>query len=138
VCIWLGAACCANTREESIGLNFPQLANLTNLPTPTVFSGSVINDPSLNGQCWFSMVNPVIASGYSIPKREDSSQQQGLEVSLELMATLSHADWATNFRSKLPLKGTISVIGTSAEVGISIVWHFLINASMSTVSLCRP
>jgi hypothetical protein len=139
VCIWLAAACCANTHEELIGLNFPQLAKLTGQPTPIEFSGSVINDPSLDGQCWFNMVNnPVIASGYPIPKREDSSQQQGLEVSLGLMATLSHADWVTNFGSKLLLKGTISALVPIAEVGMSVVWHFLINASMSTVSLCGP
>jgi hypothetical protein len=150
VCIWLATACCANTHDESIGLNFPQLAKLPGQPTPTDFSGSVTNDPSLDGQCWFNMVNnPVIASGYPIPKREDPSQQQGLEVSLGLMAALSHADWVTNFGSKLLLKGTISALVPIAEVGMSIVWHFLINASMSTVltpvawirpklTFCRP
>lgn len=133
MCIWLAAACCANTREELVGLNFPQLASLTGQPTPTGFSGSVINDPSLDGQCWFNMVNnPVIASGYPIPKREDTSQQKGLEVSLGLVATLSHADWVTNFGSKLLLKGAISALVPIAEVGMSIVWHFLINTSMST------
>lgn len=139
MCIWLATACCANNHEESIGLNFPQLANLTGQPTPSEFSGSVINDPSLDGQCWFNMVNnPVIASGYPIPKREDPSQQHGLEVSLGLMAALSHADWVTNIGSKLLLKGTISTLVPIAEVGMSIVWHFIINASMSIVFLGYP
>lgn len=139
MCIWLATACCANTHEELIGLNFPQLANLTSQPTPPEFRGSVINDPSLDGQCWFKMVNnPVIASGYPIPKREDTSKQRGLEVSLGLMAALSHADWATNFGSKLLLKGTISALVPIAEVGMSIVWHFLINTSMSTIPLGGP
>lgn len=137
MCIWLAVACCANIHEESIGLNFPQLANLTGQLTPTESSGSVINDPSLDGQCWFNMVkNPVIASGYPIPKpkREDVSTQQGLEVSLGLMAALSRADWVTNFGSKLLLKGSISALVPIAEVGVSIVWHFLINTSMSNIS----
>lgn len=80
--------------------------------------------------------NPVIASGYPIPKpkREDVSTQQGLEVSLGLMAALSRADWVTNFGSKLLLKGSISALVPIAEVGVSIVWHFLINTSMSNIS----
>jgi len=82
--------------------------------------------------------NPAIASGYPIPKREDPSKQQGLEVSLGLMAALSHADWITKFGSKLLLKGCISALVPIAEVGMSIVWHFLINTSMSIVSLCGP
>ena len=134
MCIWLATACCANTHDGSIGLNFPQLANLPGQPTSTESSGSAINDPYLDGQCWFNMVNnPVIASGYPIPKREDSSRQQGLEVSLGLMAALSHADWVTSYGTKLLLKGTISALVPIAEVGMSIVWHFLINKSMSTV-----
>ena len=86
--------------------------------------------------------NPVIASGYPIPKREDTSKQHGLEVSLGLMVALSHADWVTNFGSKLLLKGTVSALVPIAEVGMSIVWHFLINTSMSIhhladVDVCR-
>lgn len=135
VCVWLAVACNANTHEELIALNFPQLANLTGQPTSTEFSGSVINDPSMDGQCWFDMVNnPVIASGYPIPKREDPSRQQGLEVSLGLMAALSHADWVTNFGSKLLLKGSISALVPITEVGMSIVWHFLINANQESMS----
>lgn len=134
MCIWLATACCANTREELIGLGIPQLTNLTGQRTPAAFSDSVINDPSLDGQCWFNMVNnPVIASGYPIPNRKDASKQQGLELSLGLMAALSHADWVTNFGSKYLLKGTISALVPIAEAGMSIVWHFLINASMSAV-----
>jgi hypothetical protein len=56
--------------------------------------------------------------------------QKGLELSLGLMAGLSHADWVINFGNTLLLKGTISALVPVAELGMSIVWHFLINPSM--------
>jgi hypothetical protein len=82
------------------------------------------------------VLNPVIAEGYPVPKREDPSIQKGLDISLGLMAALSHADWATSFGSTFLLKGTISALVPVIAASTFIVWHFLINASMSIVAIC--
>lgn len=125
ICIWLAVACRANRNEAAVSLSSPQLINPTAQLILFVNNDPVVHYSSSDGQCWFNMVhNPVIANGYPVPKREDPSKQKGLELSLGLMATLSHADWATTFGNTLLLKGTISALVPAVEVGMSIVWHF--------------
>jgi hypothetical protein len=114
-----------------ISLSSPRFAKSTDQLVVSVNNDPFVQDTSLDGRCWFNMVNnPVIAHGYPVPKREERSMQKGLELSLGLMAGLSHADWVINFGNTLLLKGTISALVPVAEVGTSIVWHFLINPSM--------
>jgi hypothetical protein len=118
-------------------LSSPQLADLSERLSATFISDPIVRDPSSDSQCWFNMVlNPVIAEGYPVPKREDPSIQKGLDISLGLMAALSHADWATSFGSTFLLKGTISALVPVIAASTFIVWHFLINASMSIVAIC--
>lgn len=70
--------------------------------------------------------NPVIADGYPVPKRDDAQSQKGLELSLDLMATLSHADWVTTFDDTLLLKGVVSALVPVNQTSTSITWHFKI------------
>jgi hypothetical protein len=115
-------------------LSSPQLSDLLGRLSTTFISNPIVRDLSSDSQCWFNMVlNPVIAEGYPVPKREEPSMQKGLELSLGLMPVLSHADWATNFGSTFLLKGTISALVPAIAAGTFIVWHFLINASMPIV-----
>jgi len=43
--------------------------------------------------------NPVIAHGYPVPKREEEPTQSGLELSTDLLVSLSHANWANNMEA---------------------------------------
>jgi hypothetical protein len=89
-------------------------------------------DSSEEDQCWTGMVhNPVIAEGYPIPNRVDPTNMMGLELSLDLMVALSHANWATIFEDTLLLKGDISALVPVRKSDTSIVWHFRVNKGMS-------
>lgn len=70
--------------------------------------------------------NPVIATGYPVPNRDDMLHQHGLEISLGLMVALSRADWATTFGNVLLLKGTISALVAVSQDGNAILWHFVV------------
>jgi hypothetical protein len=81
-----------------------------------------------HGQCWFAMVcDPVIATGYPVPKRDAASQDKGLEVSLDLMVAMSRADFPTIFGDAFILKGVISALVITARSEDAIMWHFMIN-----------
>lgn len=127
-------ACRENSDRGRVGMSSPVLEIIKGEPgsVATLSVTSHITpdtqDTSQIGQCWTAMVqNPVVASGYPIPKRDQESQQSGLEVSLSLMVSLSRADWTTTFGDTLLLKGIISALVAVWDTGDAIMWHFLIN-----------
>jgi len=76
--------------------------------------------------------NPVIAHGYPVPKREEEPTQSGLELSTDLLVSLSHANWATTYGSTLLLRGIVSALVPVVETATCFVWHFLINTGASS------
>lgn len=86
----------------------------------------------VQGGCWQAMVrNPVIAKGYPVPLRQE---QRGLELSRDLMLTLSQADWATTVKNVPILKGHRSALIPTALDCTSIVWHFLVSRDNSRMT----
>jgi hypothetical protein len=136
VCIWLAVACRANRGESWVGLGIPKLVSSYERLSVVVRLEPIPSSTPPEGRCWTGMVhNPVIAEGYPIPKRDDPLRQRGLELSIGLMAALSHADWATIFGNTLLLKGAISALVPVVHTSTSTTWHFKINKGMSLLPL---
>lgn len=78
------------------------------------------------GCCWHSLFqNPVIVGGYPISPRRHN--EKGLEISLQLMADLGHADYLTDFAGNRVLKGFSTMFVETESRGFSTFWHFLCN-----------
>jgi hypothetical protein len=68
--------------------------------------------------------NPTVAYGYPIPVR--NNDENGLEVSLSIMACLGATPWVIDYSRTLFLKGFCSLLAPMMQVGQSIIWHFLL------------
>ena len=80
----------------------------------------------LNGTCWHHLVrNPVIVKGFPIPRR--GNEERGLEIPLELMASLGKSSRATIFGQGLVMKGYSTMLVPIKRIKKSVVWHFLCN-----------
>jgi hypothetical protein len=75
--------------------------------------------------CWHNLfVNPVIACGFPTSNRAD---EVGLEIPLEIMATLGGASHAVEYEGGVLLKGFSSMFVPLKRTGDSIQWHFIRN-----------
>lgn len=134
LCIWLVSACRDNVGHDVVGISSPVIEVIENEPgSAATLSVTALIIPDTRtvtqkGQCWTAMVqNPVLASGYPVPKRDREPPESGLEVCMGLMIKLSRADWSTTFGDTLLLKGIISALVAVRDTGEAIMWHFLIN-----------
>ena len=100
--VWLGAACRPSTHSHDINVCEP--SSYINFPREDISltvryhyspAGPRIDQTSTS-TCWRDMFrNPVIAQGYPVPLR--AVGEEGLEISIPLLATLGQTFWATNF-----------------------------------------
>ena len=80
--------------------------------------------PEGEQSCWVPLfANPVIAQGFPVSEREN--EEQGLEISLEMMAALGGARHLTEFEGGLVLKGQSAMFVPTKSHGSSIQWHFV-------------
>ncbi|CZR67453.1 uncharacterized protein PAC_17352 [Phialocephala subalpina] len=81
--------------------------------------------PSEENSCWHALfTNPVIASGFSIDKRND---EKGLEIPIEMMTVLGGASHAVEFDGGIVIKGFSSMFVPIQRTGNSIQWHYIHN-----------
>lgn len=86
-----------------------------------------------NATCWHQMFrNPTIAYGYPIPARRHGDE--GLEVSLAIMALLGAAPRIIHFGQTLFLKGFCSLFVPMIRIGQSVIWHYLLQADGQRIS----
>ncbi|KAK5676454.1 hypothetical protein LTS10_010754 [Elasticomyces elasticus] len=83
--------------------------------------------------CWHRMFrNPAIAQGYPIPTRAHG--QQGLEIPLDMMASLGETPNVALYDDITMLKGFSSLFTPTKRVEDSVIWHFLVNRDGSRIS----
>jgi hypothetical protein len=76
------------------------------------------------GTCWHKVFkNPVIVRGFPILAR--NNDERGLEIPLNIMATLGGADRATIFGDQLLIKGHATMFVPTKRVQNSVLWHFI-------------
>jgi hypothetical protein len=79
-----------------------------------------------NGSCWQKLFrNPVIVKGYPLLARNHN--EKGLEISLDVMASLGNATRAAVFNGTLLVKGFSTIFVPTAYAETSVTWHFLFN-----------
>ena len=83
--------------------------------------------PVLLGSCWFYLFNnPVIAQGFPVPER--SNYEHGLELPVELMATLGGGRHAVDFEGGLVIKGHSIAFVPVRQFEDTIQWHMISNS----------
>ena len=105
----------------SCQIDFPMVDNRMNSLSP--------------GFCWASLFrNPVLVTGYSIPRRADP--ETGLELSLGVMTELVQSWQFVSLGERIILKGFCSLLVATAVVADAIIWHFLFNPEGERISYC--
>lgn len=83
--------------------------------------------PVLVESCWFSLFNnPVIAQGFPVPERRNC--ERGLELPIELMATLGGGRHAVDFEGGLVIKGPSIAFVPVKQYKDTIQWHMVSNS----------
>ena len=124
---WMGTAL-RTSADGRVQYCEPKLeeASMAKESEPVVFNITFeMSSPGERDQsCWLPLFsNPVIARGFRIPERKNG--EQGLEVSLEIMAALGGARHVTEFEGGLVLKGYSAMFVPIKCQQNSVQWHLL-------------
>ncbi len=86
-----------------------------------------------SGSCWLdSFRNPVVVEGYPIPRR--SRAGSGLEVSIDIIASLANATYLVNFCGRTVLKGFSTMLVVTEVIGSIVFWHLFYNEDRAYIS----
>lgn len=135
---WLGAALRPSTCESGIASCTPFLTKIQvggglRQALKTQFTATIsveidytMHEPKqlrpLQGQCWHDMFqNPVVVEGYPIKRRSESDT--GLELPLDMMASLMQTRRADLFNGKLFIKGYSAMLVPVRRNGDILLWH---------------
>ncbi|GAW26427.1 putative Pfs domain protein [Rosellinia necatrix] len=79
------------------------------------------------GQCWHNMFrNPVIVQGYPILQKQEA--YLGLEMPLDMMATLVGSNQITDFNGRAIMKGFSAMLVAMKATGDLLVWHYIFSS----------
>jgi hypothetical protein len=120
------------------GMN--SVSGMTEGRTPTFFCNIKFNLDAFdisgeisNGQCWHQLFrNPVIVKGYPILRRPMSNV--GLEVSLDVLASLAGTRYINTFNSQLFIKGFSTMLIPTRHSDNILFWHLLCNKNGDRIS----
>ncbi|KAM0721977.1 hypothetical protein Q7P37_002903 [Cladosporium fusiforme] len=135
--IWMSSACRASTSDKAqtcrLGLNKGALKPGLLLAADFVFDRVPVDDAAFDGACWHAMFrNPIIVEGYPIPTR--TTEEKGLELSVELMLSMAGTSWATVYDGFVMLKGFATILVPTFRTARSVVWHFTANTQGERLS----
>jgi hypothetical protein len=86
-----------------------------------------------SGSCWLdSFRNPVVVEGYPVPRRAQAGS--GLEVSIDIMASLVNANHLVDFCRRTFLKGFSTMLAVIEVVGSTVFWHLFYNRDRGYIS----
>lgn len=126
ILIWLGTACRTSSRPDVVDYCIPKLITDPTTQDISVEYSFSSFDNGHGSSCWRQMFrNPVIAGGYPVAKRE--THDQGLEIPLNILLTLSHVTQCVSFEHKMFLRGFSSALGAMSSTTSSITWHFFVH-----------
>ena len=122
--VWFGAAFQVSSSDQ-LQYSQSKLDMLKNSPWDHVgFTVDYERSPVSEQSCWFSLFNnPVIAHGFPIPERKNS--ERGLELPIELMATLGGGRHAIEFEGGLVIKGHSMAFIPVQQFEDTIQWHMV-------------
>lgn len=127
----------SSTAVESISIPTPQASLISKTSCTIDFQlevGEADSPPSV-GQCWHHLFrNPIVMKGFPIARR--SRQGTGLEIPLNILAGLVHAENAEIFNGRIFIKGFSNLLLPTEYVRDEdqITWHLLYNAEGKRIS----
>jgi hypothetical protein len=136
IMVWLSIACRSSAARDEIEIGHMDLQQVNDLRNDVSFVGKLAlegattcgDEGMSTATCWHGMFrNPVIAHGYPIPSRR--SQEQGLELSIDLMLTLAQAFYGVIYCGVLMLKGFSTLLTPTRKENGSVTWHFIFDKS---------
>lgn len=93
----------------------------------------LITRENTSGHCWHRMFrNPVLVCGYPIKSKHEEGL--GLELTLNMMATLVGSDRVTEFYGRLFLKGFTTLLIATKVCRDLLVWHYYHSSNGERVS----
>lgn len=130
---WIGSALRASPYNDSLALCSPYI---TKADSNLADYGCTINfktrehtiDQQANGQCWHGLFDTAtLAEGYPIARR--SHFEEGLEVSLAVMASLAGTTCIHPYSDKVFLKGFSTILVPTDSMGDIVAWHLISSKS---------
>ncbi|KAM0287156.1 hypothetical protein ACHAO9_007916 [Fusarium lateritium] len=127
---WLGASLRSSCLESGMATCCPQVHFSQPLVEPLRCTieypvALIAGKPELHGDgtCWYAIFrNPVIATGFPIPKRKRYGS--GLEVPLNVMAGLTMSPRIHNYKGRSFFKGYSTALVATDTIGDMVLWHF--------------
>jgi hypothetical protein len=130
---WLGAACAASDHPTKMALRSVKIVSKSKKPKTACLTIRYQSRPVESESCWHGLFkNPVIAVGFQTLSRKN--EEQGLDISLDLMTSLGLCDRITVFDGRLVIKGFSSMFIPTKLAKNSIQWHFIYHEDGSRVS----
>ena len=135
---WLSIVCQQESSPDGIAYMFPSvsrhdISGRYIITHEAIESGWEPIDGPESCLCWQNIFkNAKVCKGYPIMPRLNN--ERGLQIPLDIMATLGCATTATLYGKHLVLKGLCSVFLPMLKVGTSITWHYLANEDLSWMS----
>ena len=125
--VWFGAAFQVSSSER-LQYSHPELNIYEGSSTlPAHFTVHYEKSPVSEKICWLALFNnPVIAQGFPVPERSNS--ERGLELPIELMATLGGGRHAVDFEGGLVIKGHSVAFVPVEQYDDTIQWHMISNS----------
>jgi hypothetical protein len=144
---WLSAALRSSSEDQGILSISPVVANIcvqTETPGSTSLSCEIAFHTEveavgseLNGQCWHNLFrNPVVVKGYPIMRKP--AGDTGIEMPLDIIAALAHANRITTFLGRTFIKGFSTMLLLTGMIGDVFIWHLLSNGSGERISYTDP
>jgi len=85
------------------------------------------------GRCWYGIFrNPVVVGGFPVPRR--LRPNTGLEIPLDMAASLIDAKRLHTFAGNLFLKGFSAMLTPVEVIGNVVLWHLYFNAAGGRIS----
>ena len=126
---WLGAACREHSVADQLGMCFIDVRYLSSIE-PHITVTYCLKDlkpatgHATDSSCWHALFrNAVVVQGYPIKRR--TQNQQGLEMSMELMLGLGLTDTVTVYNRGLVIDGLQSMFVPVGRWKDSIQWHYI-------------
>jgi hypothetical protein len=132
IMVWLSITCRESAVCDEIQTGRMDLQQVNDYRNDVSFVGGLTLEDATTSRdegmshatCWYGMFrNPVVAHGYPIPSRR--SQEQGLELSIDLMLTLAQAFYGVVYCGVLMLKGFSTLLTPTRKENGSVTWHFI-------------
>ncbi|KAL6825941.1 hypothetical protein J3E69DRAFT_279665 [Trichoderma sp. SZMC 28015] len=106
--------------ESPIGSNAQYLCDISFVESP------IATSQVGNGQCWHRLFqSPVVVKGYPIPRRP--TYHKGLEIGIDVMATLVGTNRINIFKKKIFIKGFSTMMIPTGYSDNILFWHLIYN-----------